>query len=151
MRIVLVTEIRAPIAACFDLSRDLDLHARSMIASGERAIAGRTSGLIGMGEEVTWRARHFGLWHEHRSRITQYDRPRHFRDEMVAGRFRSFVHDHDFEERDGVTRMVDTLDFASPAGSLVDRVLLAPYLRRLLRRRNRAIRLEAEATPHAPK
>ena len=147
----MVTAIRAPIDRCFDLSRDLDLHVRSMGSSHERAIAGRTSGLIGPGEEVTWRARHFGLWHEHRSRITGYDRPRWFRDEMVEGRFRRFVHDHGFEERDGVTGMTDTLEFDSPAGGIIDRVLLAPYLRGLLRRRNDAIRLEAEAQPQAPK
>ena len=83
---------------CFDLSRDLDLHKASMSASGEEAVAGRTSGLIGLDEEVTWRAKHFGVMHEHSARITAYDRPRHFRDVMAKGRFKRFEHDHLFEE-----------------------------------------------------
>ena len=42
----LVTDIDAPIQLVYDLARDLDLHARSMAHTGERAIGGRTSGRI---------------------------------------------------------------------------------------------------------
>src|SRR6185436_17495855 len=110
------------------------------------AIAGRTSGLIALGEEVTWQARHFGLVHRHRARITAFDRPSHFRDSMVAGRFKRFEHDHIFEERYGFTRMRDVLEFQSPfgaLGALVDLVVLRGYLRRLLHRRAAAIKAEA--------
>jgi len=55
----ITTWIAAPPERCFDAARDLDLHLRSMAHTGERAVAGRTSGLIELGEEVTWRARHF--------------------------------------------------------------------------------------------
>jgi ligand-binding SRPBCC domain-containing protein len=115
--------------------------------SGERAVAGRLSGLIGLGEEVTWRARHFGLTHEHCSRITAFDRPAHFRDSMVRGRFDRFEHDHYFAESDGVTVMRDVIDFASPMGVLgrvVDTLLLARYLRGLIEARNRVIKEAAE-------
>ena len=54
--ITLVTEIKAPIGRVFDLSRSIDLHTASVGHTGEQAIAGVTSGLIGPGEEVTWRA-----------------------------------------------------------------------------------------------
>ena len=104
-RIELVTDIRAPRDRCFDLARDLDLHIRSMTRSGEQAVAGKTSGLIGLGEEVTWRARHFGVVHHHKSRITAFERPSYFRDSMVAGRFKSFEHDHIFETVGGITRV----------------------------------------------
>jgi ligand-binding SRPBCC domain-containing protein len=146
-RLELETAIHAPRERCFDLSRDLDLHLRSMRASGERAIAGRLSGLIGDGEEVTWRAHHFGFTHEHCSRITAFDRPAHFRDSMVRGRFRRFEHDHYFEESGGVTLMRDVIDFASPLGVLgrvVDALFLARYLRRLIEARNRVIKDAAE-------
>jgi ligand-binding SRPBCC domain-containing protein len=146
-RFELETVIRAPRERCFDLSRDLDLHLRSMRDSGERAVAGRLSGLIGPGEEVTWRARHFGLTHEHCSRITAFDRPAHFRDSMVRGRFGRFEHDHYFAETDGVTVMRDVIDFASPMGVLgrvVDTLLLARYLRGLIEARNRVIKDAAE-------
>ena len=56
-----VTDIDAPPEACFDLLRSIDLHLESMLASDERAVGGRTSGLICGGEEVTWEARHFGV------------------------------------------------------------------------------------------
>jgi len=84
-RIELTTSIRAPREVGFDLARDLDLHLRSMAHTGERAVAGRTNGLIGPGEEVTWRARHFGVVHHHASRITAFEPPSYFRDSMVAG------------------------------------------------------------------
>jgi ligand-binding SRPBCC domain-containing protein len=147
MRVELTTVVHAPREICFDLARDLDLHLRSMAHTGEQAVAGRRSGLIGPGEQVTWRARHFGIVHYHTSRITAFDRPSYFRDSMVAGRFRTFEHDHFFEAGDGFTRMRDLLAFESPLGMLgrvVDRLVLAPYLTRMLEQRGRMIRAEAE-------
>lgn len=146
-RLELETTIKASAERCFDLARDLDLHLRSMRASGEKAVGGRTSGLIEMGEEVTWEARHFGVRHRHCSRITAFKRPDHFRDSMVRGRFRTFEHDHFFVERDGRTVMRDVIEFASPMGiigRLVDAAFLAGYLRRLIIERNRVIRDAAE-------
>ena len=58
--ITLHTEIAAPPERCFDLSRDLDIHVRSMEHSSERVVGGRATGMLGLGEEVTWEARHFG-------------------------------------------------------------------------------------------
>ena len=53
------TVIIAPIDRVFDLSLDVDTHLESQAKSGERAVAGVTSGTIGLGEQVTWRARTF--------------------------------------------------------------------------------------------
>jgi ligand-binding SRPBCC domain-containing protein len=148
VKIELETTIGAPVALCFDLSRDLDLHVESMRESGERAIAGKTSGLIGLNEEVTWEARHFGVKHRHSSRITACTPPSHFRDSMVSGRFRRFEHDHYFSERDGVTIMRDVIEFASPLGPIgrvVDVVLMGRYLRKLIALRNQVIKRAAEA------
>ncbi len=144
----IVTEIRASPERCFDLARDLDLHLRSMARTGERAVAGRTSGLIGMGEQVTWRARHFGLVHEHTSVVTAFDRARHFRDEMIRGRFKSFRHDHYFEPTPWGTLMRDVVEFESPLGALgriADRLVLTRYFERLLRARGEAVRRAAES------
>lgn len=143
----IVTIIRASPEICFDLSRDLDLHLRSMHKSQERAVGGITAGLIGLNEEVEWEARHFGVKHRHRSRITAYERPHHFRDEMTKGRFTRFEHDHFFESYNGGTRMRDVIEFESPfgaVGKLVDWVFLTGYLRRLMHMRNEAVRMEAE-------
>jgi ligand-binding SRPBCC domain-containing protein len=153
VRLEVITTIDASAERSFDCSRDIDLHLRSMEDTGERAIAGRTSGLIGMGEDVTWRARHFGVAHEHCSRITAFDRPRHFRDSMIRGRFRSFEHDHFFAETEpGVTVMTDVIVFASPLGplgALVDRLVLKAYLRRLIQERNAVIKEAAESGDRA--
>lgn len=142
-----VTEIRAPATLCFDLARDIDLHVQSMADTGERAVAGRTAGLIELGEEVTWEAKHLGVRQRFTSRITGFTRPRHFRDEMVRGAFKAFVHDHHFEEHDEGTTMRDVLQFESPLGfigRLVDRVFMAGYLRRLLADRAIAVKSVAE-------
>ncbi len=146
-RFEVITEITAPPAICFDVARDVDLHLRSMAYTGEQAIAGRTSGLIALGEEVTWRGKHFGFTHEHTSRITAFDRPRHFRDEMVSGRFKSFRHDHYFEASEFGTHMVDLLEFQSPfgpLGRLIDLLFLSRYLETLIRERNAIVKREAE-------
>ena len=95
-RIHLETDIAAPIERVFDLARDVDLHQRSMAATNERAIGGRTSGLIGPGETVTWRARHLGRTWSLTSAITAFERPVRFVDEQTSGPFASFRHEHRF-------------------------------------------------------
>lgn len=144
----LVTHIRAPAGRCFDLARSIDLHVHSAAHTGERAVAGTTSGLIGPHQEVTWRARHFGFWQEMTSRITEYAMPDHFRDEMVGGPFRTFIHDHDFRGELGGTTMVDECKFAVPGWPvswLLERLVLGPYLRRFLTKRAGVIRRTAES------
>ncbi len=116
--------------------------------TGERAVGGRTSGLIGPGEEVTWEGRHFGIRHRHTALITRYDRPRHFRDSMTRGRFAAFEHDHYFDPEASGTLMRDVVEFASPLGwigRLVDKLVLAKYLRKLIAERGEVIKREAEA------
>jgi ligand-binding SRPBCC domain-containing protein len=144
----LITEIRAPIERVFDLSRSIDLHRASMTARNEAAVAGVTAGLIELGQSVTWRARHFGVWQRLTSQITAFDRPRHFRDEMVSGAFARFIHDHDFEPTASGTRMTDTFDYTSPLGVLgriADALFLERYMRALLAERNRVIQEVAES------
>lgn len=142
-----VTIIRAPIGRCFDLSRSIDLHRKSTERTSEVAVAGVTAGLIGLDEEVTWRARHFGVWRTMTVRITAFDSPQHFQDRMVRGAFRFFEHDHWFVSRgDGSTEMRDVLRFAALPRflGLVEEPVLGGYLRRFLRARNLVIREMAE-------
>ncbi len=146
--IELSTQVEAPLERVFDLSRSIDLHAASVSRTGEKAVSGVTSGLIGMGEEVTWRARHFGVWQHLTSRITACDRPTHFRDSMVRGAFRRFDHDH-FFAADGpdATVMRDRFDFEAPLGilgRLAERWFLTAYMRRFLVERNQALKATAE-------
>jgi ligand-binding SRPBCC domain-containing protein len=140
--------VAAPRSRCFDLARSIELHMASTGSTGERAVAGRTSGLIGDGESVTWRARHFGVWQELTSAIVQYERPDHFRDSMVRGAFARFDHDHFFvHDRDG-TIMREVFDYHAPFGPLgvlVERLFLTRYMRRFLWERAQVIKRVAES------
>jgi ligand-binding SRPBCC domain-containing protein len=143
----LQTEIKAPIERVFDLARDIDLHQRSMAHTDERAIGGRTSGVIGLGETVTWRARHLGRTWSLTSKITALEPPTRFVDEQISGPFAWFRHEHLFEAIPGGTRMVDDWQHAAPfgvIGMIVDQLVLGPLLRKLLTSRNAVLANEAE-------
>jgi ligand-binding SRPBCC domain-containing protein len=146
--IVLRTRVVAPPSRCFDLARDVNLHERSTAASRERAVAGVTSGLLGPGDEVTWEATHFGVRQRLTSRITAFDPPHRFVDEMVRGAFARFRHEHQFVAVEGGTEIVDTFDYTSPLGPLgrlADRLFLVRYMTRLLRERNAYLARAAES------
>lgn len=142
------TFIKAPIERCYDLSRSVELHTQSTIRTGERAVGGVTSGLMGLNDEITWYARHFGIWQHLTSRITRFEFPTVFRDSMVRGAFRRIDHDHLFEEHDGGTMMYDVFDYDAPLGPLgwlAERLFLTAYMRRFLLERCRVIRETAES------
>ena len=147
------TWIGASVERCFDAARDMDVHVRSMAHTSESAVAGRTTGLIEMGEEVTWRGRHFGVVQHFTSKITAFDAPRYFQDSMQRGAFASFVHDHYFVARDGGTVMTDVLQFSAPLGFLgriAEIVVLRRYLVRLLERRAVTVKEAAERASANP-
>lgn len=136
--LVVVTPSAASPERLFDVSLSIDEHLGSMADSGERAVAGVTSGFIGLGESVTWRARHFGVWFTMTSRIEELERPRAFVDQQVRGPFKAFRHEHLFEALGTGTLMTDTITLASPLGGrLAERLILVPYVRRLILQRNR--------------
>jgi ligand-binding SRPBCC domain-containing protein len=139
-RIVLTTNVSAPVRECFNLSLSVEAHTASMASSGERVVAGTTSGILSLGETVTWKARHFGLPFTMTSQVTEYDAPRRFVDEQVTGPFGRWWHEHTFEEVRGGTVMTDIVEFASPLGplgQLVDSMILTRYMTQLLMERNR--------------
>ena len=147
MIIELSTHINAPIERCFDLARSIDLHMESTKQTGEQAIAGRTSGLIGLSETVTWRAKHFGIWQNLTSIITAFDYPNSFTDEMIEGAFKSIRHEHLFYTANGGTLMKDVFIFESPLGilgRLANFLFLRRYMFNLLKTRNQVIKDAAE-------
>ena len=142
------TSIAAPPGRVFDLARSIDAHQESATGTHELAVAGVTRGLIGLGDEVTWEARHFGIKQRLTVRITEFERPRRFQDIMLAGEFKSMKHDHEFIAQSPGTLMVDRFEFESPFGILgrtVDRVFLSGYMRRFLVRRNQVLKNLAES------
>jgi ligand-binding SRPBCC domain-containing protein len=129
------TESALPRERLFDLARSIDAHLDSQQSSGERAVGGVMTGLIGEGQEVTWRARHFGLPLTMTSRITSVEFPSRFVDEQVRGPFKSFRHVHEFEATSSGSVMTDRVEFSVPfgiLGRLVERLVLRRYLQRLI-------------------
>ncbi|MDQ0923603.1 ligand-binding SRPBCC domain-containing protein [Pseudarthrobacter sp. W1I19] len=131
----------------FDLARSIDVHKNSMAKSREEAVAGVTSGLISLNEEVTWRAWHFGIPLQMTNRITEMHSPDYFVDEQVKGPFRRFRHVHEFRQDSEGTMMVDRIEFSAPfglLGRLVEKLVLAQYLQNLIETRNQHL---ARMTP----
>ncbi|MDT0559558.1 SRPBCC family protein [Ichthyenterobacterium sp. W332] len=145
--IIIKTRIKADIQTCFDLSLDIDFHTRSLKHSNEKAIAGKTTGLIKLGESVTWQATHFGINQKLTSKITEMNPPHYFVDEMVKGIFKSFRHEHHFKSVENNTILTDKFMYVSPfgiLGKLADKIVLKRYLTRLLKTRNTFLKKEAE-------
>jgi len=151
VRLQEITVIRASIERCFDPARSVEVHLAGNIHSGEAAVAraGLTSGLIDLGQRVTWRARHFGVWQELTSEITAMERPTSFQDTMIRGAFRWMKHDHFFRSLAPCeTEMRDVFCFAAPLGilgRLAEVAVLRRYMHALLRERNAVIREIAES------
>lgn len=147
--IKLEMKINAPVERVFDLARSIDLHQDSMSQYEEKAVAGRTSGLIEMGETVTWEATHFYVRQNLTSKITAFDRPKHFRDSMVSGAFERFDHDHYFETVGAAETLIrDFFDYDSPLGvlgNIADFLLVEAHLREMLEERNELIKRVAES------
>jgi len=127
------------------------VHLAGNVHFGEAAVAeaGVTTGLIGLGEHVTWQARHFCVLLNLTSKITAFDRPHYFQDTMIRGAFHTMKHDHFFRALAAdATHMTDVFCFSAPLGilgRLAEFVLLRRYMRALLRERNAVIRRIAES------
>ena len=144
-------EVRTHIAAspevCFDLARNISFHAQSLKHTGERVVEAPARPLLELADEVEFEGRHFGVRQRFRARITAFDRPHWFRDEMVRGAFQAFTHDHVFETTEAGTLMRDRIQFAAPLGllgRLVEKAVLRRYLFRLIEGRAAEIRRAAE-------
>lgn len=146
--ITIETTIAAPIERVFDLARNIDLHRFSTKDTHEEAIAGKTSGLIRLGETVTWLAKHLGIYQKLSVIITGFDRPFSFTDRMLKGAFAVMEHQHQFESVDtGTTLMRDTFTFKAPLGILgrfAEALFLTNYMRRFLVGKNKILKQVAE-------
>jgi ligand-binding SRPBCC domain-containing protein len=140
----LETWIDAPVERCFLLSLNIDLHVASARSTREQAIDGVTTGQIGEGETVTFRARHFGLWQRHTARVEALRPYSYFRDVMVDGVFHRFEHEHHFAAMNDGTRMRDAVRFSAPWGR-IGRSLARRKLVRLLIERSGVIKRTAES------
>ena len=143
----LTTIIKAPVERVFDLSRSVNLHKISTASTGEKAIAGITSGLMNQNETVTWEAKHLFKVRRFTSKISNMVRPDNFTDEMTSGDFKSFKHEHHFKPIDNGTIMIDIVEFETPyalVGKIFNQLYLKNYLQKFLLNRNEVIKEYAE-------
>ena len=142
-------QISAPIQRCFDLSRSVEVHLLGTERTGERAVGGVTTGLIGLDESVRWRAKHLGVRQHLTSKITAFDSPRYFQDTMIEGAFKFMQHDHFFTAiSESQTEMRDRITFAAPLsvlGNIAEQLFLKRYMDRILRQRNETVKQVAES------
>ena len=148
----LETSIDASPERCFDLSLSVDVHHHSVAHTHERPIAGVTSGVMKLGDTVTWEAVHFGIKQHLTSKITAYERPYRFTDEMIQGAFQEMTHIHEFVPQSRGTLMIDLFTFCAPLGilgRLAETLILTHYMKGLLLTRNRYLKQVAEARTDA--
>jgi ligand-binding SRPBCC domain-containing protein len=141
------TLIDAAPETVFAMALSIDAHLGSMAKSQEQAVDGVTHGRIGLGESVTWRARHFGLVWSMTSKITDLDEPTSFVDEQVGGPFKKFRHEHRFAPYASGTEMLDDVSFEAPfgpVGQIAERLVLGSYLKSLIEHRNTYLKIAIE-------
>jgi ligand-binding SRPBCC domain-containing protein len=142
-------QIDAPIQRCFDLARSIELHLLGTGKSGELAVGGVTTGLIGPGEFVRWRARHLGVPQHLASKITAFESPHYFQDTMIEGAFKFMQHDHFFSAlTENCTEMKDRFLFEAPVpilGRIAESLFLTRYMEGFLRQRNAILKQVAES------
>ncbi|BDI29183.1 hypothetical protein CCAX7_12340 [Capsulimonas corticalis] len=147
-RLQFITPIAAPIERVFDLARDISVHSRTLAHTQEVAASDGESPLLTLGDTVTFHAVHFGVRQRLVAKITEFNPPRRFVDEMLQGAFASLRHTHDFEPQSFGALMRDTIDYTAPLGPLgrlADILFLERYMTRLIERRNQALKKIAES------
>ena len=153
MRLVIETVVRARREVVFDLARHVEAHLSTSRSTDERAVSpGKTTGLLDLNDLVTFEGIHLGVRQRLTARVVQMERPARFVDEQVSGAFKALRHVHEFEERDGVTLMRDTIEWISPLGllgKLADYLFVAAHLRSFISTKQEALKQLAEGG-HGP-
>jgi ligand-binding SRPBCC domain-containing protein len=136
--------VNAPAERCFLLATSIPLVQQIL---GMKPVEGKTTGLIVDGDRIVWKGWKFGLPAKHETLITGYDRPSFFQDTMGQGMFAYFQHDHRFQAIDGQTLMADVVHFSlpfGPAGHVVGKYILVPYVLKLMQTRFAMLKRIAE-------
>jgi ligand-binding SRPBCC domain-containing protein len=143
----LTTFIAAPQDRVFDLSRSVDVHKTSMKRHEEKIVDGTLTGLMNVGDTVTWTAKHLFKQRRLKIKITKLQAPEYFTDEQEEGDFRIMKHEHYFKSIQNGTIMIDQLHFETPYGWLgrvINSVYLEKHMTELVKERNATIKQIAE-------
>jgi len=148
-RIEIETQIEASPERCFDLARDVGVHCQTAAFTEERAVPpGRTSGLLELGDLVTFEAVHLGVRQRLTAEIVELKRPFRFVDEQVRGTFLWLRHVHTFAAQGSGTLMTDVLEWQSPLGflgNIADRLFVGRHMKRFVTRKQEELKQMAEA------
>jgi len=87
--------------------------------------------VISLGTRIQYQLKLHGIPVRWESEITGWNPPHFFSDDQLRGPYRHWHHEHTFEERHGGTLVRDKVEYAVPGGSLINRLLVAPDLRRI--------------------
>ena len=138
--LILESLIKAPVDLCFDLIRDPRIQADP---------GPKTSGPFELGQTVTFESSRFGIRQKLTVKVTEFERPNRFVDDLVDGKFREFKHVHEFKGRDAGTLIRDTVTWISSLGPftrVLDKLVVRRHLRNLITNRNGRLREIAEST-----
>lgn len=94
---------------------------------------------MGPGTRLDYRLKLHGIPLRWQSEITLWEPPERFVDVQRRGPYRSWVHEHLFEEREQSTVVRDRVRYSVPGGALVNRFLVAPDLERVFAYRHRKL------------
>ena len=99
------------------------------------------------GARIDYRLRLHGLPLRWQSEITLWEPPFRFRDEQRRGPYRSWIHTHEFEARDGGTRCRDHVEYAVPGGRLVDTLFVRRDVKAIFAYRRQALQKRFPSLP----
>lgn len=137
-----------PLRSVVSTFRSASISITILLRTHERPVAGVMTGMMKLGDTVTWEAVHFGIKQHLTSKITSYERPYRFTDEMVRGAFKEIIHAHEFVSQPPGTLMIDVFMFRAPfgiLGRLAELLVLTRYMKGLLLARNSYLKQVAEA------
>ena len=91
---------------------------------------------MAVGTLIDYRIRLRGIPMRWQSEITEWEPPHRFVDEQRRGPYRQWIHEHTFTAQDGGTLAVDIVQYAVLGGVTIQRLFVAPELRRIFDYRN---------------
>lgn len=92
-----------------------------------------------VGARIDYRLRLYGVSLGWTSEITVWEPPHRFVDEQLSGPYRKWIHEHRFEETGGGTIVGDHVLYAVPGGAPVNRIIVAPQLKKIFDYRHRQL------------
>ena len=91
------------------------------------------------GARIQYQLRLHGIPLRWESKITAWEPPRRFVDEQTSGPYRSWIHEHQFLEEEGGTKVRDIVQYSVAGGRLVHRLFVASDLNKIFEFRRRRV------------